>query len=276
MEKKAGTVICTAIIAGKSDDEIQERLRISHPDGRAAKSRKSCREQVAWYRSKLRTGHIVLSPDGRFVRRGEQVSQNALAVLVEAPAVRTVLENCGKQADSLQADSTSLKSTFYQQLVEHAFIAEVLQETWFGYGRVVEVLRAEVDSFGYDLVFECEGILRYVQLKTSKLDGRRQSVNVNTALAKKPGGCVIWLLREEDPSTRRIRLSYLLFGGPAGERLPALDGFKVGKHSKGDSTGKKNDRPSIRLVPKSRFTRMKNIRNLVETLFGLSGPAIGC
>ena len=171
-----------------------------------------------------------------------------------------------------RTDATSLKSTFYQQLVEHFFIAEVLQEAWFGYRRIVEVLRAEIDSSGYDVVFECDGILRYVQLKTSKYDGKRRSVNVNTALAQKPGGCVLWRLREEDPQTRRIKISYLFFGGAPGAKLPALDGFEVGKHSKGDSTGKKNERPSIRLVPKTKFKRIGTTRELVKKLFGLSNP----
>lgn len=271
METKAGTVICTAIIAGKSNDEIHELLKVSHPNSKAAKSRRSCREQVAWYRSKLKKGEYVLSAGGDYVRRDEpsqedrELQSAGIASVAPAPLPQ------GVRSSTFRPDSMSLKSVFYQQLVEHAFIAEVLQEAWFGYGCVVEVLRAEVDSSGYDVVFECDEVLRYVQLNTSKHDGKRQSVNVNTALAKKSGGCIVWLLREEDPATRRIRLDYLFFGGSAGERLPALDGFKVGKHSKGDSTGKKNERPSIRLVPKSRFTRVKGVQELIELLFGLSG-----
>lgn len=61
-----------------------------------------------------------------------------------------------------------LKSSFYEQLVEHVFISEVLQEVWFRFGKVAEVLRAEVDASGYDIVLECNNVLRHVQLKTSK------------------------------------------------------------------------------------------------------------
>ncbi len=34
---------------------------------------------------------------------------------------------------------TSLMSSFYEQLVEHVFISEVLQEAWYGFGLAVEV-----------------------------------------------------------------------------------------------------------------------------------------
>ncbi|WP_164103729.1 hypothetical protein [Candidatus Laterigemmans baculatus] len=162
-----------------------------------------------------------------------------------------------------------LKSSFYEQLVEHAFISEVLQEVWFGHGETVEVLRSEVDSAGYDVVFECKGVLRHVQLKTSKSDAKRQTQNVNIALADKPSGCIVWLVRHEDAASRRVRLSYLFFGSPPGQPLPSLSDFRIGKHSKGDATGKKNERPSIRLVPKSRFVRIETTTELVQQLFGL-------
>ena len=166
-----------------------------------------------------------------------------------------------------------LKSSFYEQLVEHAFISEVLQEVWFGFGETVEVLRSEVDRSGYDVVFECNGVMRHVQLKTSKSDARRQTQNVNIALAEKPSGCIVWLIRHECQATRRVRLSYLFFGAPPNQPLPSLDGFRIGRHTKGDATGKKSERPAIRLVPKSRFVRIESTRELVQELFGLMESA---
>lgn len=64
-------------------------------------------------------------------------------------------------------DDVFLKSNFYEQLVEHVFISELLQEVYFRHQKTVEVLRAEVDSSGYDIVLECNGFIRHVQLKTS-------------------------------------------------------------------------------------------------------------
>lgn len=166
-----------------------------------------------------------------------------------------------------------LRSRYYEQLVEHVFISEVLQEAWFGFGETVEVLRSEVDSSGYDLVFECNGVLRHVQLKTSKSDAKTRTQKVNVALAQKPSGCVVWIVRNEDPTTGRVRLNYLFFGDDAGTPLPPIDRFRVGKHTKGDSTGVKKDRTAIRLVPRSRFERIDTTRELVERLFGLSERA---
>lgn len=225
---KSGELICKALIAGKADAEIQELLREAHPTSKAALSMKSCREQVAWYRSGLRRGHFVVSPIGELLdlrRKKYQGHPRYLKDNLGNPKGPNERDATPNAVGAL--DMTSLKSAFYQQLVEHVFIGEVLQEAWFGYRRTVEVLRAEVDSSGYDVVFDCDGMLRYVQLKTSKHDGKRRSTNVNIGLGNKPGGCVVWLLRETDSATRRIKLSYLYFGGECGERLPDLSGFPV-------------------------------------------------
>ena len=52
------------------------------------------------------------------------------------------------------SDDAYLKSLFYEQLVEHVFVSEIHQEAWYYFGETVEVLRSEVDSSGYDVVFE--------------------------------------------------------------------------------------------------------------------------
>lgn len=168
-----------------------------------------------------------------------------------------------------------LKSSFYEQLVEHVFIAEVLQESWYRFGTIVEVLRSEVDASGYDIVFECGDVIRHVQLKASHEDSRSARQKVNVALARKPSGCVVWLIRSEDRETHRMGLRYRFFGGSARERLPSLDEFPVGKHTKGDSTGEKKDRPAIRVVPKRAFVEAQNVTELVRKLFDFNDPAAG-
>lgn len=168
------------------------------------------------------------------------------------------------------SEDASRKSGFFEQLVEHAFISEILQEVYFGSGRVVEVLRSEVDAYGYDLVLECNGVTRHVQLKTSKSEGRTAVQKVHAALAEKPSGCVVWVIRHEDSETRRMRMSYRFFGGPPGMPLPSLTTFKVAKHNKGNSAGEKKERPAIRVVPKSRFRAIATTEELVDVLFGVS------
>ena len=78
-----------------------------------------------------------------------------------------------------------LRSTFYEQLVEHVFISELLQEAWFGSRETIEVLRSEIDDAGYDIVLECNGFVRHVQLKTSDVSATTAQQKVNIALAGK-------------------------------------------------------------------------------------------
>ena len=167
-------------------------------------------------------------------------------------------------------EDTYLKSSFYEQLVEHVCISEVLQEVWYRFGQTAEVLRSEVDASGYDVVFDCNGVLRHVQLKTSKIDGKTARQKVNVALAEKPSGCVVWILRDENQHDHRMDLSFLFFGGDVGQPLPSLDGFQVARHTKGNKDGVKAERPSIRVVPRGQFIPIDTTTELVVRLFGLS------
>jgi len=171
------------------------------------------------------------------------------------------------------ADDAYMKSTFYEQLVEHVFISEVLQEAWYYYGKTVEVLRSEVDASGYDVVLECNEVLRHVQLKTSRCESKTARQKVNIALAAKPSGCIVWIVRSEDHESCRASLSYLFFGGASRMPLPSLEGFKVATHTKGNAEGVKKERAAIRVIPKAKFTSIATTRELVAVLFGLQGRA---
>ena len=164
------------------------------------------------------------------------------------------------------------KSSFFEQLVEHTFISELLQEVYYRFGRTMEVLRSEIDAAGYDVVFECNGVIRHVQLKTSKIDGKTSRQKVNVALAEKPSGCIVWLVRTENRDTHRMELTYLFFGQDAGQPLPTLDDFSVAKHTKGNKDGVKAERPAIRVIPKGQFTAIETTTELAIRLFGLVEP----
>lgn len=177
--------------------------------------------------------------------------------------------------DYFVSEEAYLKSNFFEQLVEHAFISEVLQEAWYKFGKTVEVLRSEVDASGFDVVLECNDILRHVQLKTSGSTAKTAVQKVNTALCQKPSGCVIWLRRHEDRDTNRIRLSYLFFGGAPGQPLPSLDRCRIARHTKANSKGFKAERLNVRVVPKVLFTPIATTQALVQRLFGLPEPIRG-
>ena len=161
--------------------------------------------------------------------------------------------------------SDSLHSSFRENVLEHLFIGRCLQALWVRGVFAAEVLRADVDGSGYDLVVEANGIIRHIQLKASRADGRTARQTVNLALARKPGGCVVWMVF--DPNTLDVD-HFRWFGGRAGEPLPPLDGFKTAKHTKGNSAGEKLERPNIRVLPKARFERIDGFAELLERLFG--------
>lgn len=170
-------------------------------------------------------------------------------------------------------DSTDyyLKSTFYEQLVEHVFVSEVLQEAFHNFDKTVEVLRSEIDASGYDVVFECDGVLRHVQLKTSTSESKVRLQKINRALEAKPGGCVVWIVRGVN-NARIHATHYLYFGGPAGSPLPSLENFKTAKHTKANAQGVKLERPAIRIVPIKHFKKLDTTTELVKVLFGLPEP----
>lgn len=130
----------------------------------------------------------------------------------------------------------------------------------------VEVLRAEFDASGYDLVMCCGDVMRHMQFKASLVDGKRAEVAVNERLAQAPSGCVVWLSVTDDLDIREYRW----FGAKPGHRLPALANYRLGRHTRGNSSGVKSERPSQRVVPKTAFQTLGDLDDVLECLFGVS------
>lgn len=155
-------------------------------------------------------------------------------------------------------------SSAREKVLEHLFVGELLRSLWRQGIRNMEVLRAEVDMGGYDLVVEANKVLRYIQLKSSHRTAATANVPINVNLEGKPGGCVIWM--RFDPETVELG-PYLWFGAKPGE--PALSlGSKVARHSKGDKNGMKAFRPNIRVLPIGRFQKLTTIDEVTDALFG--------
>jgi hypothetical protein len=158
-------------------------------------------------------------------------------------------------------------SSAREKVLEHLFVGELLRCLWRRGIRNMEVLRAEVDMGGYDLVLAANKVLRYVQLKSSHRTSATANVPVNINLEGKPGGCVIWM--KFDPETVELG-PYLWFGAKPGE--PALSlGSRIARHSKGDKNGVKAFRPNIRVLPIGRFQKLGSIDEVVDALFGDTG-----
>lgn len=170
------------------------------------------------------------------------------------------------EMSSLQIDSwASGASVEREKLFERQLIGEIVRRMLLR-GRRCEVLRAEFDASGHDVLLESDGVSRHVQLKAMRNDGRRMHVGIHTALAAKPSGCVIWML--VDPASLTTS-GFLWFGGRPGEPLPSL-GDKVVKHTKANADGLKTERPGLREVRRSRFETLRDIDQLIERLFGTS------
>lgn len=175
--------------------------------------------------------------------------------------------------DKLEGDSSSPRRALYvdsslrEKLIEHVFVGDLLRHLWRQNAFDVEVLRAEVDRGGYDLVFECNRIIRHVQFKSSHRGAKTSEVAVNLKLVAKPSGCVIWVLFDQDT----LQLGpFLWFGGAPGEPLPSV-GDKVARHSKGNALGRKVERPNLRVVRRKRFTVLATMEDVIAALFGRSG-----
>ena len=160
-------------------------------------------------------------------------------------------------------DLASLESSYQEKLTEYVFLSELLQESWLVRKQQIAVMRPDVDNAGYDLVLECAGVIRHIQLKSSRWDAKTSQQGVNAKLGDIPGGCVIWLFHENNG--RRIKLKYQFFGGTPGEQ-PDL-GNKVGKHTKSNAQGVKTPRPNRRVLNKGQFEPVDGVGQLIDKLF---------
>jgi hypothetical protein len=153
-----------------------------------------------------------------------------------------------------------------EKLVEHVFLGDLLRTLWLRRIADVAVLRPEVDSGGYDLAFEYRGVSRHVQLKSSHQNAKRASITANVRLLDCPSACILWIYFDADT----LQLGpFLWFGGAPGEKIPTL-GEKVATHTKHNAQGQRGTRAGHRVIPKSSFTELNTMGEVVQRLFGLS------
>jgi len=158
----------------------------------------------------------------------------------------------------------STESKLRESVIEHLFLGELTRTLWCQGKRDIEILRSEVDNSGYDVVVGCNGIMRYIQLKSSYAGAKTSRIGVNLRLKNKPDGCVIWLwFNEKTMDFEKL----LWFGGTPGKTMPDL-GNKIARHSKGDQSGHKAERPNQRVINKGRFATFTSMEEVAKELFG--------
>ncbi len=159
-------------------------------------------------------------------------------------------------------------STTREKLLEHKFVAEIGSCLWARGIFDFSVSYSEVDNSGYDLIIEVGTITRHIQLKAAHTKGKTSKVSIQIRLAKKPSGCVVWLIH--DAVSLDVE-RFLWFGGEAGIPLPEL-GDKLARHTKADMQGTKAERPALRQVARSRFAELSSWQDLTMKLFGCNLP----
>ncbi len=126
----------------------------------------------------------------------------------------------------------SRSSTLRERIVEHVFVGDALRTFWRHGATDLEVLRAEFDAHGYDLVMGRGSIVRHIQFKTG-VRSKPQSVSISRSLANKPSGCVIWI-----SVTLDLQLGpFWWFGAAPGEPLPDLSSYASPKRIGRRETG---------------------------------------
>lgn len=167
------------------------------------------------------------------------------------------------ESETMSAFDSTL-SVHREKAAEHIFLGELSRRLLATVGQGPEILRAEHDSFGYDVVLEFAGVIRHVQFKLMRKGGRNADVGVKTALAAKPGGCVLWIILDETDFSLG---PFGWLGGRVGEPLPDL-GEKPVFHTKRDSEGRRGVRPGLRALGRKRFTWLTDIDDVIEAMFG--------
>ena len=161
-------------------------------------------------------------------------------------------------------DLRTHRSSVLEKVLEYRFLAALTTELLKRGIDDFAVLRSDVDCDGSDLVIEAGGIIRHIQLKGIVRGGTRANVTVNTKLAAKPSGCVVWMIY--DPDSLELG-PFRWFGATPGSPLPAL-GEKMARHSRGNAEGIKAERPAHRVVRGGLFERIDSVAALVDRLFG--------
>jgi len=152
-----------------------------------------------------------------------------------------------------------LHSAFREKLIEHLLIGKLLKRSWQRGDYSLKTSRPEVDRAGYDLIAECNGHVRHIQLKGSYRGSRTAVQKASLFLARKPSGCVVWVYFDSES----LELGpFLYFGGAPGEKMPDLEAFRIAKHAKGNAQGVKAERPNHRVVNKGQFRRIDSIEDL--------------
>ena len=113
----------------------------------------------------------------------------------------------------------SQNSRFFENLLEHRFLFDLRRHLVLDPNpRLVNVLKSEVDAFGFDLVLSVGNRSLHIQMKTRSGVPPKTAYDLSEALWKLPSACAILMLY--DPS-KLEPTSYYVLGFP----MPPIENF---------------------------------------------------
>jgi hypothetical protein len=152
-------------------------------------------------------------------------------------------------------------SSLREVIVEHQFIAATLRLLWQNGITDAEILRSEFDGYGYDLVLSKGSIVRHIQIKSGLALKR---VSIASSLGKRPSGCVVFIQIDDDLNMG----PYYWFGGKPNEGLGGLDELGATKRATHNSQGVRPTRSNHRDLPKTKFSKVHSLEELLGLLLG--------
>jgi hypothetical protein len=161
----------------------------------------------------------------------------------------------------------SKNSLYFEKLVEHRFISDIMTYCWHKKGVTLEIIHAEIDINGYDLIISYKNTNRYIQLKTTDIKSKTYNQNFNSLILNKENPCIIWILRSYDNNKNDYDFSYLFWGSDVKKSLPDIEKYKTAKQNKPNLSGKKEYRKNIKIIPKKDFIKFNTIEKLFNKLF---------
>lgn len=178
----------------------------------------------------------------------------------------------------MESSNLSKNSLYFEKIIEHRFISDIMTYCWYKKGTTLEIIHAEIDTNGYDLIISYNNCNRYIQLKTSEEGGSTSTQKINLSLINKENPCIIWIIRNYNKDKNDFNLKYLFWGSNVDESLPDIGKYKTAKHTKANSIGIKKYRQNTKIIPKRDFIEINSFEQLFEKLFSKSIciPQLGC
>lgn len=156
------------------------------------------------------------------------------------------------------------RSNCIEKVVEYRFLADLTAEL-LRRDLDFEVLRGDVDAYGYDLVIEVGALSRHIQLKSAYKGAKTKSQSVSVLLSAKPSGCLVWITY--DPKTFNL-VSFRFLGGLPGEPFLLAADAPVALSTRYNKDGVRTSRPNHRKAKRESMKLVTEISDLADLLFG--------